>query len=92
VKALELKVRALERQLGELKTTAPEPETIILRTISRDQARAEIKSLFETGRVLYYSDIEKELRVDYELVVEICSELMEAREIMVYADNPVPNR
>ena len=92
VKSLEQRVRSLEHDLAALRGNGAQPETIVLRSVSRDQAKGEIKRLFKSGRVLYYSDVEKELRIDYELVVEICDELMKAGEIMVHADDTVRNR
>jgi hypothetical protein len=87
VQALQRKVRALEREVARLKPF--EPEVLILRDISREQAKREIKELFATGKTLYYSDIEIELGIGLETVVEICNELMEAGEIDVRAENPV---
>lgn len=92
LKAVEKRLAALERELDKLRNGTAAPETIILRSISREEATTEIRKLFETGKTHYYSDIEKELRIDYELVVEICNELMEAGEIMVNADDAVRSR
>jgi DNA invertase Pin-like site-specific DNA recombinase len=55
--------------------------------MTREEARNEVKKLFKSGRVLYYSDIAKELKIDLELVVEICQELMEEGEIAFNVDN-----
>lgn len=49
--------------------------TVVLRSIDRDQAMKEIIDLFKKGETLYYSDIAKQLGLDLELVVDICSEL-----------------
>jgi hypothetical protein len=51
-------------------------ETIILREISREEAKDEILQLFLKGETLYFSDIAKQLRLDLELVVDICRELI----------------
>jgi Mn-dependent DtxR family transcriptional regulator len=59
---------------------------IVLRKLSREEAKDEIKDLFKTGRTLYYSDIARELRIDLELVVEICQELVEKGEFEVNDD------
>ncbi len=53
------------------------PKAVILRTISRDAAKHEVQELFLSGGTWYYSDIARRLRLDLELVVDICSELME---------------
>lgn len=59
---------------------------IVLRELTREEAENEIKDMFKTGRTLYYSDIARELRIDLELVVEICRELIEKGEIEVNDD------
>lgn len=49
---------------------------MILQTMSREEAKGKIKSLFErTQGTLYYSDVAKELNMDLKTVVEICEEL-----------------
>ena len=64
-----------------LKASVPGEEVIVLRTISRKQAKREIKELFQSGETLYYSDIAERLRIDLPLVVEICQELGSEGEI-----------
>ena len=54
-----------------------------MKTVDKDQAKAEILELFRSGETLYYSDIARRLRLDLPLVVEISQELMEAGEIEV---------
>ena len=61
----------------------PEEKVIVLREISREQAKQEIQQLFSSGRTLYYSDIAEELGLDLELTVDICRELQESKEIKV---------
>jgi len=73
----------INHKLAELEERIPEEKVIVLRQISREQAKQEIKQLFSTGRTLYYSDIAEELGLDLKLVVEICQELEEAGEIAV---------
>ncbi|MFC1991979.1 hypothetical protein ACFLVC_04590 [Chloroflexota bacterium] len=58
----------------------------MLRDISKEQAREEIKQLFLTGRTLYYSDIADELSLDLKLVVDICREFQESNEVGVDKD------
>ena len=54
------------------------PEVIELREVSKEQAREEIIVLFDSSESpLYYSDIEARLGIEYELVVEVCKELIE---------------
>ena len=62
------------------------PEIIELREVSKEQAKAEIIELFEqTDGPWYYSDIEDRLRIDVELVMEICHELREEGVIVLDA-------
>jgi len=56
-------------------------EVISIREISREQAKAEIAELFEKSETLYFSDIAEELRLDLELVVELCAELQKEGKI-----------
>ncbi len=82
---LKARVAALERELEYLKASASD-SVIVLRTISREDAKQEIKQLFQAGETLYFSDIAARLQLDLQLVVEICQELMEEGEIEVDAD------
>ena len=58
----------------------------MLRDITREEAKKEIRQLFLTGRTLYYSDIAEELELDLELVVGICREFQENKEIGIDKD------
>jgi len=50
--------------------------TIVLRTLSREEARQEILALFRDAKEpLYYSDIAERLQMDLEQVLEITTEL-----------------
>lgn len=69
--------------VAELQKRISQEKILILRDISREQARSEIKNLFESGRTLYYSDIANELSLDLELVVNICDELLESGDIHI---------
>lgn len=70
-------------KLIELEKRVPQEDIIILRDISKEQARSEIRNLFQSGRTLYYSDIADELCLDLELVVNVCNELLESKEIHI---------
>jgi hypothetical protein len=48
---------------------------MVLRNISRPQAKKEILQLFKKQQSLYYSDVADQLRLDLEFVVDICAEL-----------------
>ena len=78
------RIEAVENRLSGL---AGEEKVIVLRAITREEAKDEIKGLFDAGRVLYYSDIADELRIDLELAVEICQELENEGEIEVNDDS-----
>lgn len=78
------RIEAVENQISEL---AGEEKVIVLREITREEAKDEIKELFDAGRVLYYSDIADELRIDLELAVEICQELQNEGEIEISDDS-----
>ena len=60
-------------------------KVIVLREITREEAKKDIEQLFKSGRVFYYSDIVKELKLDLETVVDICNELQESGQIEVDA-------
>ena len=76
-------IEQIQRRLADLEKRMPEEKVIVLREISREQAEQEIQQLFSSGRTLYYSDIAEELRLDLELVVDICRELEENGEVRV---------
>jgi dCTP deaminase len=67
----------VEHMVGE------RPKTIIMRSISREEAKAEIVALFESrkSQSLFYSDIVEQLRLDLEMVVELCHELEQEGKI-----------
>lgn len=50
-------------------------EVIMLRSISREQAKEEIMGLLDKSDKLYYSDIAEKLKLDLKEVVEIIEEL-----------------
>ena len=73
---LQEKVLALEDRISTLVVTGTLDERIIvLRTISKEEARAEILQLFQSGDVIDYGDIAEKLRIDLRTVVEICNDL-----------------
>ena len=79
--ALRERIRAIEERLANIEATIPKERVIVLQEISKEEAKEQIRNLFSTGRTLYYSDIAEELRLDLEMVVEICNELQESGEI-----------
>lgn len=84
--ALSQRVKELEKRMENLEEQLTEEEIVVLREISRDEAKSEIAQLFSKGETLYYSDIAKRLRIDLELIVDICQELLEEGEITVADD------
>lgn len=81
--ALRERIRAVEERLANIEATIPKERVITLQEISKEEAKEEIRNLFSTGRTLYYSDIAEELRLDLEMVVEICNELQESGGISI---------
>jgi regulator of replication initiation timing len=79
--SLRQEIEQIKQKLSELEERIPEEKVIVLREISREEAKEEIRELFSNGRTLYYSDIAQELRLDLKLVVDICHELQESGEI-----------
>lgn len=76
-------VEQIKQKLAELEERMAKEKVIVLREISREQAKQEIQQLFSSGRTLYYSDIAEELSLDLELVVDICQELQDSGEVTV---------
>ena len=75
----------VKQQLSELEQKISGEKVIMVRNITREEAKQEIRKLFSSGRTLYYSDIVQELKLDLETVVDICNELQENREIAIDA-------
>ncbi|MBI4288603.1 MAG: hypothetical protein HY671_09280 [Chloroflexi bacterium] len=78
---LRKRLDVFERRLHQLEERLSEEHTVVLREISREQARKEIEEMFLQGETLYYADIARKLRLDLEVVVEICRELMQKGQI-----------
>ncbi len=78
-------IRKIEERLTNIEASLPSEKVIILRELSKEDAKDEIKKLFSSGKTLYYSDIAQQLGLDLELVVDICNELQEQGEITIDA-------
>ena len=74
------------KQRLELENRDSGEKVIMLRDITREEAKKEIRQLFLTGRTLYYSDIAEELKLDLRLVVDICREFQESKKIGIDRD------
>ena len=79
------RIGAIEKRLANIEASILEERTIVLREISREEAKEEIRNLFSTGRTLYYSDIARDLSLDLEMVVDICNELQKSGEVSIDA-------
>ena len=84
---MESRVAALEERVARLEEHSEE-RVIELREVTKDEARAEIIDLFANSETLYYSDIADRLRLDLEMVVEICNKLQE-EDVIYVADHAV---
>lgn len=82
---LRQEIEGIKDILSNIMDRLPQEKVVVLREISKDQAKNEVKQLFSSGRTLYYSDIAQELGIDLELVVSLCKELEEEGEIGVDA-------
>ena len=88
---IESALRPIQRKLdsmeqlnarSKLVSWEAEGESVPLREISREQAKATIEKLFNnTTNTLYYSDIIEQLEIDLGVVISICDELLEERKI-----------
>jgi hypothetical protein len=73
--ALKRAVKKIEKRLASLEASIPVQKTIVLREISKEQAKIEIQDLFSRGDILYYSDIAEKLRIDLSMAVDLCNEM-----------------
>ena len=80
-------IRKIEERLVCIEASLPKQKVIVLREISREQAKKEIKNLFNKGNILYYSDVAEQLQLDLQTVVEICNELQNKGEIETVGKN-----
>jgi len=84
--ALQEELKLTKQRLLELESRISGEKVIVIREITREEAKKEIRQLFLTGRTLYYSDIAEELKLDLKLVVDICREFQENKEIGIDKD------
>jgi hypothetical protein len=87
VNQLRERVKEREERVEVLETPLlGDEQVVMLRTLTREEAKKEIRELFQTGETLFYSDIATRLGLDLKLVVDICDELVEEGEVGIDAD------
>lgn len=86
IEQLRARVATLEEKVQALEFSIVDKEVIVLRTLTKEEAKREIQELFQSGETLFYSDIARRLRIDLPLVVDLCQELEEEGEIEVDAN------
>lgn len=67
----------LEDRLAALEAAIPQSNVLVLRELTRTDAKAEIAASFAGSEVLSYSELMDRLQLPLELVVDICDELVE---------------
>lgn len=77
------RIESLEERFSNIEAPLPSEKVILLREISKKEAKKEIRKLFSEGQILYYSDIAEKLGLDLQLVVDICNELQKEGKIKV---------
>jgi hypothetical protein len=80
------RIESLEERISNIEASSPSEKVVLLREISKEEAKREIIKLFYKGQTLYYSDIAEELGLNLQLVVEICNELQNRGEVEI-SDN-----
>ena len=71
VNQLRERVKEREERVEVLETPLlGDEQVVMLRTLTREEAKKEIRELFQTGETLFYSDIATRLGLDLKLVVE----------------------
>jgi cell division protein FtsB len=86
IEKLAAKVTELEREIQNLRSDTQE-EVIVLRTISREQAKSEILSLFRAGEVLDQAEVAQSLSLPLGMVAELCTELVQEGRISFHDDD-----
>jgi cell division protein FtsB len=61
IEQLRARVAALKQEVSQLKASLSDEQVIVLRSITRNQAKQEILELFQSGETLFFSDIAKRL-------------------------------
>ena len=86
VASLTTRLTELEREVETTKAAQPD-DVIVIREISKEQARNEIIKSFEAGEPLDQADLADALSLEISLVVEVCNELIEEGLVVLYDDD-----
>lgn len=79
--ALREELRQARQKIAELENKPLGEEVMVVRDITKEEAKEEIRQLLKGGDTLYFSEIADKLRLDLEMVVDICRELQDTKEI-----------
>ena len=79
--ALREELRQTRQKLLELENRLSREQVMVVRDITKEEAKEEIRQLLKGGDTLYFSEIADKLRLDLEMVVDICRELQDTKEI-----------
>ena len=80
-------VASLTIRVAELEQEATDNDVIILREISKEQAKEEIIQALEAGEPLDQADLSENLSLDLPLVFEACNELIAEGMVVFYDDD-----
>ena len=86
VAILSARVAELERELESARNTESD-NIIVLRDITKEQARKEILEAFKVRKPLDYVDLADTLTLDLSLILEVCDDLMEDGVIVFNDDD-----
>jgi predicted transcriptional regulator len=86
VAILSARVAELERET-EAARDMKSDNIIVLRDITREQARKEILEAFAADEPLDHADLAEGLRLEISLVFEACNELIDEGLVVFHADN-----
>lgn len=84
IESLDDKIKALEQRVSEIiSIIEKKPEEIVIRDINYDQAKSEIVRYFSDhhGKNIDVADIQRALKIDIYMALEVCDELEKERKI-----------
>ncbi len=80
---LSARIAELEREAEAARDTETD-HVIVLRDISKEQARNEILEAFESDEPLDHADLAEVLRLEISMVFEVCNELIDEGLVVFY--------